>query len=243
VVYRYTQETEFGTVLYDTTLLSALLPGAAGVAGEELHGAALQRLHVLLGFDSIHAAAERDGPTFTFAHLTIPHPPYAFNPDGSLPTDAQREERTAEEEYIAQLEYANNRVLEVVDDIVDVEPGEPDPIIILQTDEGPFPPRFARPNSENFPWLEATDDEIAWKFGVLTAYRMPGVDDAAEGFNDQTSPVNAFRILFNAYFDAGLDLLPDKTYLSPDTDHMFDLVEYDRSKVSLPEVPNLPSVP
>ena len=45
---------------------------------------------------------------------------------------------------------------------------------------------------------------------------------------DRTSPVNAFRILFNAYFDAGLELLPDVTYLSPDHDHMYDLVEYPR---------------
>jgi hypothetical protein len=40
--------------------------------------------------------------------------------------------------------------------------------------------------------------------------------------------VNAFRILFNAYFGADLELLPDVTYLSPDTDHMYDFVEYER---------------
>jgi hypothetical protein len=228
VIYRYTQESEFSTILFGTTLVGAMLPGATGDdQPEQIQGDELQRAHVLTGFASLIEASHRSGPTFTLAHMTVPHPPYSFNPDGSEPTDAQRQARTAEEEYVAQVEYTNRRALEVIDEIIEnVEPGAPEPIILLQTDEGPFPPRFARTNSENFQWLEATDDEIAWKFRILTAYRLPDVDDAAEGFTDRTSPVNAFRILFNAYFDAGLELLPDVTYLSPDHDHMFDLVEY-----------------
>jgi hypothetical protein len=189
---------------------------------------------VLYGLDALRRASERSGPTFTLAHFTLPHPPYGFNPDGSEPTPAQRDARSDNEEYIAQLEYANNQMLAFIDGAIDVEPGEPDPIIILQTDEGPFPPRFALPNSDNFQWLEATDDEIAWKFGVLTAYRMPGIDPREYGFTDRTSPVNAFRILFSAYFGAGLNPLADVTYLSPDTDHMFDLVEYERPVASPP---------
>jgi hypothetical protein len=117
--------------------------------------------------------------------------------------------------------------LEVIDTILDVEPGQPDPVIILAADEGPWPPGF-RADQEDFQWLEASDADIAWKFGILNAYRMPGVDLEAEGFSDRTSPVNAFRILFNAYFGAHLELLPDVTYLSPDYDHMYDFVEYPR---------------
>ena len=234
VIYRYTQESEFSTVLFDTTLLSVFGPERSGEAEEEVHGAELQRRHVLLGFESIKEATHRPGPTFTVAHMTVPHPPYAFNPDGTMPTEEQRSARTDNERYIAQLEYTNQRALEVIDEIIDVEPGEPDPIIILQSDEGPFPPRFAQPDSENFQWLEATDDEIHWKFAVLTAYRLPGVDAEEQGFYDRISPVNAFRILFNAYFAADLPLLPDVTLLSPDTDHMFDFVEYPRTPVSQP---------
>lgn len=233
VIYRYTQQSEFSTVLFDTTLLSVLGPELPDEPEEEVHGAELQRRHVLLGFESIVAATHHDGPTFTVAHLTVPHPPYAFNPDGSMPTAEQRAARDDNEGYLAQLEYTNRRALEVIDEIIAVEPGEPDPIIILQTDEGPFPPRF-REQGADFPWLEATDDEILWKFNVLTAYRLPGVDAEAEGFYDRISPVNAFRILFNAYFAADLDLLPDVTYLSPDHDHMWDLVEYPREPVSQP---------
>ncbi len=233
VIYRYTQESEFSTVLFDTTILSMLGPDAGGEPVEEVHGAELQRRHVLLGFESIKEATRRAGPTFTLAHLTVPHPPYAFNPDGSMPTAQQRASRTDNEGYLAQLEYTNRRALEVIDEIIDVEPGEPDPIIILQTDEGPFPPRF-REQGADFPWLEATDDEIQWKFNILTAYRLPGVDAEAEGFYDRISPVNAFRILFNAYFAADQPLLPDVTYLSPDHDHMWNLTLYPREPISQP---------
>ncbi len=240
VIYRFTQETEFSTALYDTTLLSALSPevsaggsgedgdGTAANDSEELKGLELQRAHVLLGFDSLEEATHRSGPTFTFAHLTVPHPPYAFNEDGTEPTPEQQAQRTDNEGYIEQLKYANRRTLEAIDQIIaNTPPGDPEPIIILQADEGPFPPRF-REQGADFQWLEATDDEILWKFNVLTAYRLPGVDAEAEGFSDRISPVNAFRIVFNAYFDAGLELLPDVTYLSPDHDHMWSFVEYPR---------------
>jgi hypothetical protein len=187
----------------------------------------LARRHILYAFNAIEQAAHRAGPTFTFAHLTIPHSPYVFNPDGSMPTATETRTRSDGEEYVLQVEYANRRTLEAIDEILDVEAGQPDPVIILAADEGPWPPGF-RADQEDFQWLEASDADIAWKFGILNAYRMPGVDLEAEGFTDRTSPVNAFRIMFDAYFGAHLGLLPDVTYLSPDYDHMYDFVEYPR---------------
>jgi hypothetical protein len=232
VIDRYTQFSQFSTILAATTMLLNLSPEAAASPDEPdpeaISYPELARRHILHGFAAIERAAERDGPSFVFAHLTIPHSPYVFNPDGSMPTAAQTSERSDAEEYVAQLEYANRRSLEVIDTIVaGVEPGEPDPIIILAADEGPWPPGF-RADQEDFQWLEASDEDIAWKFGILNTYRMPGVDLEALGFYDRISPVNAFRILFNAYFGTHYDPLPDVTYLSPDYDHMYDFVEYPR---------------
>ncbi|MGH2488641.1 MAG: hypothetical protein ACRDFR_03360 [Candidatus Limnocylindria bacterium] len=231
LIDRYTQFSQFSTVLAATTMLLALSPEASASPDEPDPEAItypeLARRHILHGFAAIERAAGRGGPTLTFAHLTIPHSPYVFNPDGSMPTAAQAQERNDAEEYVAQLEYANRRSLEVIDRILDVEPGQPDPIIILATDEGPWPPGF-RADQEGFQWLEASDEDIAWKFGILNAYRMPGVDLEAQGFYDRISPVNAFRILFNAYFGTHLEILPDVTYLSPDYDHTYDFVEYPR---------------
>ena len=231
VIYRYTQFSQFSSILAATTMLLALAPEVTtppqGGDPESVTYPELARRHTLYGFNAIEQAAHRAGPTFTFAHLTIPHSPYVFNPDGSLPTATETKDRSDGEEYVLQLEYANRRTLEVIDEILDVEPGQPDPIIILAADEGPWPPGF-RADQEDFQWLEASDADIAWKFRILNAYRMPGVDLEAEGFSDRTSPVNTFRILFNAYFGAHLELLPDVTYLSPDYDHMYDFVEYPR---------------
>jgi hypothetical protein len=232
VIDRYTQFSQFSTILAATSMLLVLSPEASATSPdsdpEAISYPELARRHILHGFAAIERAAERGGPTFVFAHLTIPHSPYVFNPDGSMPTAAQQQARSDGEEYVAQLEYANRRSLEVIDTILaGVEPGEPDPIIILAADEGPWPPGF-RADQEDFQWLEASDEDIAWKFGILNAYRMPGVDLEALGFSDRISPVNAFRILFNAYFGTQFDPLPDVTYLSPDYDHMYDFVEYPR---------------
>src|SRR4030043_212244 len=37
--------------------------------------------------DQLPRIADIDGPTFTFAHVLIPHPPFVFGPDGELRTD------------------------------------------------------------------------------------------------------------------------------------------------------------
>jgi hypothetical protein len=229
VILGYSQFSEFSTVLAATTMLIVFAPPDASPDEdpETIEYPELARRHVLYGFDAIEQNAHRPGPTYLFAHLTIPHSPYVFNPDGSMPTEAQKAERNDEEEYVAQLEYANARVLEVIDEILDVAPGEPEPIIILAADEGPWPPGFWA-DQEDFQWLEASDEDIGWKYRILQAFHMPGIDLRAEGFTSRTSPVNTFRILFNAYFGADLDLLPDTVYLSPDYDHMYDLVPYQR---------------
>jgi hypothetical protein len=66
------------------------------------------------------------------------------------------------------------------------------------------------------------------KFGILNAYYLPGVDPASAGLNDRISPVNSFRIVFNAYFGADLPLLPDQTYLSPDKSRLYEFTLYPR---------------
>ena len=116
-------------------------------------------------------------------------------------------------------------MLQAIDRLIDHEPGEPDPIIVLQADEGPWPAAFSA-NEQGFQWLDASAREVQQKFGILNAVRLPGVDPASVGFNDDTSPVNEFRVVFDAYFDADLPLLPDKTYLSPDYARMWDFVRY-----------------
>jgi hypothetical protein len=226
VSLRFQESAGFAGALWSTTALSLIWPPAE--TGKEADTETLERWDMarsttLYAFERIEESADRAGPTFVFAHLLVPHPPYVFEPDGSVPSRevvARRSERT---NYVRQLRWTNGRVLRAIDALMARGPGEPDPIIILQADEGPWPRTRSQ---KNFQWLEASPEEIQQKFGILNAVRLPGVDPSAFGFNDRTSPVNEFRIVFNAYFDAGLPLLPDVTYLSPDYDNMYDFVEY-----------------
>jgi hypothetical protein len=123
-----------------------------------------------------------------------------------------------------QLTYANSRLLALVDHIVE---SDPDAVILLQADEGPFPLRYRELGWE-FDWREATDEELEEKFGILFAMRVPGADLEAEGFHDAITPVNAFRIIFNARFGTDLSLLPDRVLSHTDLYNfyqMFDITD------------------
>ena len=216
--------TEFSAVLADTTILVALqelLPGELATGTDAFYPA-----QTLFQLDELERIATAPGLNFVFAHLLLPHPPYAFNADGSRVTPEQRASRTDDEQYLEQLRYANARILGLLDRL-HAGPAESWPIVVLAADEGPFPPRYAA-DEAGFRWLEATPKELLRKFSILTAVSVPGVDAAgleAAGFSDTMTPVNLFRVVFNAAFAADLPLLPDRNWIFVDQRHLYDLVD------------------
>ncbi|MFZ1945948.1 MAG: hypothetical protein WAW06_00185, partial [bacterium] len=68
------------------------------------------------------------------------------------------------------------------------------PIIILQDDHGG-------------PGL-SPDDHMK----ILNAYYLPGL--GPEAIYESITPVNSFRVVFNAYFGGELPLLEDRSYFS-----------------------------
>jgi hypothetical protein len=222
------QESEFATALLETTALSLLnLVRNQSDDPEVLEQPNANRAHTLFEFEQVAVSAELAGPTFVFAHFMVPHPPYVFNADGSQPAPELVAERGERASYLEQLRWTNTRLLELLDQLL-AGPPDTDPVIILQADEGPYPPRY-QANQDGFQWSEARPEEVQEKFGILNAYYLPGEDPALFGVHDRISPVNAFRIVFNAYFGADLPLLPDQTYLSPDKGHLYDFILYPRS--------------
>jgi hypothetical protein len=216
--------TEFSAVLADTTILVALqrlLPAGLATGTESTYPA--QTRFQLAELDRI---AGEPGLNYVFGHLLVPHRPYAFNADGSRVTPEQRASRTQDEQYLEQIRFANARILALVDRL-HAGPPETWPIVVLATDEGPFPKRYAD-DETGFAWLEATPDELLRKFSILTAISVPGTDDAdldAAGFSDTVTPVNLFRVVFNAAFHAGLPILPDRNWVFVDQRHLYDLVD------------------
>ena len=224
----YERHSEFSAAFANTTALALLQPEEkTDDDAETLARPDLVRRHTLFQFEHIEQAMRRPGPTFLFAHVMVPHPPYVFRRDGSMTTADERQTIPRERLYTDQLEWTNGQILELVDRALETAAGE-EPVIILQADEGPYPPRFAN-DEENFDWLEeATPEEILHKYGILNAMHLPGIDPEAAGVHDRMSPVNTFRIVFDEYFGADLPLLPDRVYLTPDYARLYDFTEYER---------------
>jgi hypothetical protein len=227
VSMRYGTGSEFAAALLTTTAWSLVQQGSAqDLDPETTELPALARATTLYEFSALREAATRPGPKFVFAHFLLPHPPYVFDADGSEPTADETRDRTDEEAYVQQLRWANDQLLHLVDDLLDV-PQDKRPIVILQADEGPFPERFAR-DQENFNWLQATDAEVSQKYGILLAMALPDAKPEEHGFTDHTSPVNVFRVVLDAEFGSDLPVLPDDTYLIQDYRHLNVLIPYHR---------------
>ena len=69
-------------------------------------------------------------------------------------------------------------------------------------------------------------EELETKYGVLTAMYLPGerTADAPAVYPDMTL-VNTFPIVLDRYFDAGIPLLPDRSYTSASWRRPYDLTD------------------
>jgi hypothetical protein len=222
-VFLYDDRSEFSTVLVETTLLTALESvlggdGAAPGGTSGLYGN--QSLYQFATLEQL-ARARADTPRFIFAHFLLPHPPYVFNADGSWVTPEQASRRTRHEQYLEQVQFANARILALLD-ILGERQGADSPIVLIQADEGPFPDRYAH-DEKGFAWTEATDEELLEKFSILSAYNVPGVDPEDLGVYPDMTPVNSFRLIFNAAFGADLPMLPDRNWVFVDQLHIYDM--------------------
>ena len=218
--FRYKGQDEFSTVLAQTTLLRAFNePEAAPTDPWDWR---VLREHTVYELDRLDEIPSLPGPKYVFGHLLLPHDPYVFNADGSFTGREQVERLGQPESYRRQLSYANTRMLQLVDEILAAS--GPDAVIMLQGDEGPFPARY-RADEWGFEWRQASDDELEEKFGILYAMRVPDVDLEAAGFHDTITPVNTFRLIFNARFGTDLPLLPDRSWAHEDLYHFYDFFE------------------
>lgn len=218
-IFRYDVEGTFESALAQTTLVRAFTDPDA--APDDPWDWRVVRADSQYALDRLEEIPELEGPKYVFAHLLLPHSPYVFDADGSFMDRETVEELGEEESYRRQLTYTNARLLGIVDRII---AETPDAVILLAADEGPFPPRY-RTGEADFDWRDATGAELRHKFATLLAMRVPGVDLEAAGFHDALTPVNAFRVIFNARFGADLPLLPDRIWTHVSVQRFYDFVE------------------
>lgn len=216
VNYTFQPLSEFSNTLLRSTLFSVLgdMYDVADLFGRSRG----ESLRIASQFEKL-AGIERDPePTFTFAHFLLPHPPYIFDQYGNRVTREDVREQTRRERYIGQLIHTNKLIEEMVSRLLD-GPDERDPIVIIQSDEGPYPAGYS-PGAEDVDWFEATDSELREKMLILNAYYFP--DGSYDALHGGISPVNTFRVLFNEYFGGRLRLLEDRSFVYRIYRHPYD---------------------
>ena len=219
VNHAYRAASEFSGVLLETTMY----PTLRGLLGAQQQGSGLasdpgrldHQLDALLDIPSDPA------PTFTFAHFLLPHGPYLFDKEGNVLSEEVRESRSERENYLEQLQFANQVIEKIVTRLTGGDE-EDRPIIILQSDEGPHPPRLEQQQND-FDWFRATDSELQEKLMILNAYYLPGADGVP--LHPRISPVNTFRVVLNEYFGERLPLLEDRTLVYRDAARVLDFMD------------------
>jgi hypothetical protein len=186
--------TEFAQVLVRTTVLRPL---ADRLIPDD------RRTVVLCTFETLPEVQQTiEAPRFVFAHILVPHPPFLFGPHGEpMDTDPDFDSRDWDHYYLGQLAFVNKKVEVLVDKIL--SEAETPPIIVLQGDHGS--------RSRRAP-AEPSGRPLIERIGILNAYYLPG--DGDELLYETITPVNTFRVIFNAYFGANHELLQDQVFFS-----------------------------
>lgn len=155
-------------------------------------------------------SATQTKPQLTVAHFLSPHDPYVFDADGNPVKYSQDRNDWGKDEYdkyVAQLTFINSQITEMSNTI---RSRDPNAIIIIQSDEGPYPKSFrgTLKNGHFYNPAKLSLPEMRQKFGVLAAYYLPG-KDPEEVTANMTSSVNTFRYILNDYLGYDLPMLPD----------------------------------
>ena len=173
---------------------------------------AAHRRRVLFSFEKLATLSQLEAPTFAFAHIISPHPPFVFDQNGQ-PLEPARSyyigdgddyQGSLEEYragYQAQVVFVNAQLQHMLDSILANSTSPP--VIILQADHGP---------GSQLVWDAPEQSCLYERTSILNAYYLPG--EVSELLYTAISPVNSFRIVLNAYFGTRLPFLPDDTYFS-----------------------------
>jgi hypothetical protein len=143
-------------------------------------------------------ASQKTGiPKFVYSHLVMPHYPYYYNSEGNLsPIDKLNgEQEENKKNYIGYLEYANRKILGLIDHIL--SSSQKPPVIILMGDHG-----FRHPQVKL---------DVSQSFLNMNSVYLPGRNYS--GFYDSISCVNQFRMVLNTCFNQHLPLLKDSTII------------------------------
>ncbi len=163
-------------------------------------------------FEHLPATARSRRPTFVFAHIVAPHPPFIFRRDGSIIAhlphpglhDGSRF-RGTREEYIAsyreQAEFVTWRTQAMVEQLL--ASARRPTAIVLMSDHGP---------ASGVDWAHPETSDLRERFTTLVAVRLPEGNPAR--LDDDISTVNVLRFVLREGLGADLPPLPSRSYFS-----------------------------
>lgn len=160
---------------------------------------------VLFVLDELGKIRRGNKPMFVFAHMMAPHMPHNFDAHGNPRTETPPYYEGFRDAVICM----NERFLTLVDRILERQPNS---VIIIQGDHGCRSDWQSTAGTALIPWKGTKEEYVRNYTAILNTVYFPDGDYSA--FYPGITPVNTFRIVFNKYFGAKLDLLPDKTYLA-----------------------------
>lgn len=178
------------------------------------------RQKMFYGFGIFPEVIKVPGPKFVFAHILAPHDPFVVNKDCEPIPETEVRTHDHVYNYLEQMQCVNTNMEKIVDQIQ--KGSKTPPIIIVQSDEGPFPMKKQIDSKQS--WSKATDEQLAEKFPIMNAYYLPNSSASADLY-PSISPVNSFKVVFNNYFGTNYDLLPDKHYIFKDENHYYQFVD------------------
>ena len=203
--------TEFEVMLLSLTPLK--LPSS--LAQEQtLNPYELHRRRIKFQLEQLPAAADGPGPTFVFAHILCPHPPFVLHRKVGEDPDLTHYTQdggfygvgggTLEEylsEYPVQLDCLNRMVTKSVDRLL--KHARRPTVIILQSDHG---------SGAYTDWRHPERIDVRERAFNLCAIYTP--DGPLPDLYPGITPVNIFRVLFNHYLHTDYPRLPDRSYLA-----------------------------
>ncbi|WP_430895851.1 MULTISPECIES: sulfatase-like hydrolase/transferase [unclassified Paraflavitalea] len=139
---------------------------------------------------------DRNKPTFSALHLYLPHEPFIYNEDGSLHLQAGLQ-ASADTFFVKQVQYTNNLLEKLVDEIIRHEKNRPF-VILIQGDHG-------------FKFEEK--DPLFEKESWSTYLAIYSSNKKSHRMHDGMNLVNTYRNLFSDLFGMDLKPLPSKQYL------------------------------
>ena len=167
--------------------------------------------HITRSFERLHEIPAVPAPTFTFAHVLLPHVPYLLDEKcrplaHGISDDSEADTPEQRADYIGQVRCVDRLVLDLVTALLR-ESSTP-PVILVVGDHGS---RFADIGFYGHP-ERASTAFIRERFGAFGAFYVPAGGDSV--FHEPVTLVNVLGNVLRYYFNADLPPSSNDMYVS-----------------------------